>query len=379
MRCTPAKRRTGPIAIATVLAFSLSIGGCSDTSEGGSSVISSEAVSSYVPPPQGDHPEPGSAPTGTSATFAAPTTTTSPPTVPFPPRGILVSLKDAGGLDIYDTGRYVLGLVNPDTMYASVYRNFRILKASGIETRGMGVIGGSAGAVGEQGEAFFQISPDGRRLAASRSTGGEAGWINEDGIFTVASPNGGIRKGPLGESKVVRYRGEGFDNAGNFYYPERHGTIELDGQVWVLSAGETDVTKARPLGDWSTLDLLNRTTVRRDGSVFDSNTDTGYFYAKSLSGIRTYGPSHCADWQSYQISIQKPGESSEKDLLPRHNDVCVTSPVSNPDGSRVVFLAFPDPSVDGTINMVATDGGSPQALSIKPPAGMIISGLISWN
>lgn len=379
-RGAPVKRGPWPIAIATVLALSLTIGGCSGASEGASSTGSPEAASSNMPPPQGDHPKPGSAPTGTSATFAAPSTTTSSPTAPFPPRGILVSLKDAGGLNIYDTGRYVLGLVNPDTLYASVYRNFRILKASGIETYGMGTIGGYAGAVGEQGEAFFQISPDGRRLAASLrdSSGSEAGWITEDGTFTAASPNGGVRKGPLGESKVVHYRGEGFDNTGNFYYTERHGTNELDGQVWVLSTGETDVTKARQLGDWSTLDLLKRTTVRRDGTVFESDSETDS-YTKSRSGIVTYGPFRCADWLNYQISIQGPGDSSARGLLPDNNEVCVTSPVSSPDGSQVAFLAYPNESIDGTINVVPTNGGPPRALSIKPPPGMVISGLISWN
>ncbi|WP_156045893.1 MULTISPECIES: hypothetical protein [Actinomycetes] len=265
-------------------------------------------------------------------------------------------------------------------MYASVYRSFRILKASGIETNGVGTIGGSAGAVGEQGEAFFQISPDGRRLAASlrETSGSEAGWITEDGTFTAASPNGGIRKGPLGESNVVHYRGEGFDNAGNFYYTERHGTNELNGQVLMLRAGENDVTKAKPLGDWSTLALLNRTTVRRDGTISKSDSDT-YSFTKSQSGFKTYGPSRCDEWQNQQITLQNPGQSSVKELLPGSNEVCVTSPVSSPDGSRVAFLAFPDHPVDGTINVVATDGGLPRALSVTPPAGTIISGLISWN
>lgn len=373
-------RKVGSIIITGLLAFGPAVGGCSDTPGDVSATSTTPArMSTYVPPSQGNHPAPGSAPTGTSATFAAPTPTTASPATSFPPRGILVNLSDADGLSIYDTGRYVLGLVNPDTMYASVYRNFRILKASGIETLGVGP-GANSGAVKEQGEALFQISPDGRRLAASRTgvQGSEAGWINEDGVFTAASPRGGVTTGPLGESQLVRYRGEGFDNAGNFYYTERHFENELNGQVLRLNADETNVNKAQPVGKWDKL-ALGGTTVRRDGTVFQSDWELGNLYATTSSGIKTYGPYRCSEWQSYQISIQRPGEPSSTGLLPQSNEVCVTSPVSNPDGSKVAFFANPNSNVDNIINVVNTSGGLPRALSVTPPPGMVIDGLISWN
>ncbi|WP_125078778.1 hypothetical protein [Mycobacterium sp. P7213] len=178
-------------------------------------------------------------------------------------------------------------------------------------------------------------------------TSTRAGWINNNGHFTAASPS--VELGPFGGT-APSFESVGFDGAGNFYFrstPTPQGSSEL----YRLPAGSTT-----------------------DAQKIDAPTGT-ITPPLNYDGTMLFGCSGQPQWLgqnavAVKMSLVQIGKSAVTGaddhgcptfgppigLLPDTNTSPVHEPVAAPDGSRVAFKYQDTESFE--LYIVAADGAS---------------------
>ncbi len=210
---------------------------------------------------------------------------------------------------------------------------------------------------GEQmADASVAVSPDFTKLAVDKIVDGQrsAGWIDTSGKFTNVTPK--VDTGAFG-GNPPDFWSTGFDAAGNFYYAEYTGSGPLD--EYKLAPGSTTHAQKAGSGYYGT-----------NGSGGALNYD-GSLQVGCAGPIRWLGPDNVISnerTQLFKVAItghDKKGcptksGSNGTALLPKTNNVPVTNPVGNHDGTKVAFK-YEQGIGAASLYIVVADGNSQPA------------------